>query len=159
MKILKSIAIIGLIGLSSMLGYSQEDPAWQRTLATHFPISYSDSDWWLVATTVTNIDFFITTKDVDIHQRTFSTWVRMYDYKEKTVTFLKNIYDRNEKKEKTLYVVVYNMQNGTLLSQANQNHGWQYAVPDSMGEEFYSFFNKFENGDRNKSPLTFRYTN
>jgi hypothetical protein len=89
MKTIKSIAIIGLVGLSSILGYAQEDSAWQRTQATHYPISYKDPDWWLVASTLTNIDYFVSIKDIDIHKRIFSVWARMYDYKEKTVTFLK----------------------------------------------------------------------
>jgi hypothetical protein len=51
------------------------------------------------------------------------------------------------------------MANGTLLSQSNQNHEWQYTVPDSMGEEFYSLFNRLEKGNRERLSLPYRYTN
>jgi len=149
MKFLRLIGFVVLVGLSSIVGYSQNpierlSQSWQRTVDTKFPNSVLDNDLYLGGLSeVEHVDYFVSIKDVNLSDRKISPWLMKYDYKDNTVSLGKWEINRDDKKMRTLVVSVYNSNIDVLQNYSNFVKK-QYIVPESIGEGVLDLLDRLE---------------
>jgi hypothetical protein len=123
-----------VLAFSGLAGIAQDDGGraaraeiYARTLQTKMPLNDSEVEWsWFVS--AENLDLFWYKSDCDRKAKIVSTWIHIYDYKDKTISLTRVLVKRNTKEMAITDNIIYNMNTGVVRGKVTKPNPEYFSI-------------------------------